>query len=387
MQAVKVLFGFLLSLSMLNVIKSACNYFQNLEAGQTYYVYNPGFPYKYEGENHCTWAMKSPYAIKINCTLDMPAFGNACTQDIFSIQFGEGIPQKYCGFGTVAFEGINPTIKLDSLFYTQGGTFLCEIRTEKPFDENNCKCGWKKVTRIVGGTETGINEYPMMCGLVDSTMKTIYCGCTIISQEYVITAAHCVELRNPSTIGVIVGEHDVTTGSETKATKLFRVSKCIMHPYYNEIHNDIAVCKIVGTIEYSAEIGPVCLPFQHRRDTFGGAVVDVLGWGLLAFGGRKSNTLQKVNLNVINLMQCKYYYPKVTDNNICTYAPGKDSCQMDSGGPVLWQNPTTHKLVLIGITSTGIGCGSKEPGIETRTGAFIDWIESVTPGVQYCKAE
>lgn len=50
-----------------------------------------------------------------------------------------------------------------------------------------------------------------------------------------------------------------------------------MHPYYNEIHNDIAVCKIIGTIEYSAEVGPVCLPFQHKRDTFGGAVVDVLG--------------------------------------------------------------------------------------------------------------
>lgn len=52
-----------------------------------------------------------------------------------------------------------------------------------------------------------------MCGLVDSTLKMIYCGCTIISQQYILTAAHCIERRDTNTIGVIVGEHDVTTGN------------------------------------------------------------------------------------------------------------------------------------------------------------------------------
>lgn len=66
-------------------------------------------------------------------------------------------------------------------------------------------------------------------------------------------------------------------GNETKATRLFRVNKCVMHPYYNEINNDIAVCKIIGTIGYSAEVGPACLPFQHKQDAFAGATVDVLG--------------------------------------------------------------------------------------------------------------
>lgn len=53
---------------------------------------------------------------------------------------------------------------------------------------------------------------------------------------------------------------------------------------------------------------------------------------------------------------------------------------MDSGGPVLWQNPNTYNFVLVGIVSTGIGCGSDEPAVATRTGAYIDWIVSVTPG-------
>ncbi|XP_011263108.2 venom serine protease 34 isoform X1 [Camponotus floridanus] len=389
MQAVKVLFGFLLPFLMLNGIESVCDYFQNLEAGQTYYVYNPGFPYKYKGANQCTWQMTSRYVTKINCSVDIPAFVNGCIQDSLSIQFTGGNIQKYCGFGTLVLEGTNPIIKLYSPYSSQGGQFLCQIQAENPFDENNCKCGWKKVTRIVGGTETGVNEYPMMSGLVDIDIGDIYCGCTIISQQYVLTAAHCIERRDITRIGILVGEHDVTTGNETKATKLFRVNKCIMHPYYKETRQDydIAICKIIGALKYSAEVGPVCLPFQHKRDTFVGVIVDVLGWGLLEFAGAKSTTLQKVKLNVISPTKCKDYYPELTNSSICTYSRGKDSCQMDSGGPLLWQNPTTHNLVLVGIVSTGIGCGSNEPAVATRTGAFIDWIMSVTPDVQYCKVE
>jgi secreted trypsin-like serine protease len=66
--------------------------------------------------------------------------------------------------------------------------------------------------RIVGGRETGVNEYPMMAGLVDFNNKWIYCGATVIARRYTLSAAHCVEQRNIIEIGVVVGEHDVTTG-------------------------------------------------------------------------------------------------------------------------------------------------------------------------------
>ncbi|KAM0726093.1 Venom serine protease 34 [Formica fusca] len=385
MEVKTVLFGFLLPLSMLNGIESACNYFQKLEAGQTYNVANPGFPNNYKGENHCTWQMESRFNVKINCSVDMPASVNGCTEDILSVQIDGESMQKYCGVGPLILEGKNPIIKLDSSSSSKGGKFSCEIREEKQSNEN-CKCGWKKVTRIVGGNETGVNEYPMMCGLVDTTNRLIYCGCTIISHHCVVTAAHCIEDRDTAKIGVVVGEHDVTTGKETNATKLFRINNCEIHPKYNDIQNDIAVCKIYGSITYSNEVGPVCLPFQHRRYSFVGAIVTALGWGLKEFGGTKSTTLQKVNLNVISLKNCTEYYPDVTDKNICTYTKGKDTCQMDSGGPALWQDPTTLNLVLAGITSFGTGCGSDEPAIDTRVGPYIGWIESVCDE-EYCKIE
>jgi len=53
----------------------------------------------------------------------------------------------------------------------------------------------------------------MMAGIVDSVEKIIFCGATIISQQYVVTAAHCLDGRNINELGIVVGEHDVTTGN------------------------------------------------------------------------------------------------------------------------------------------------------------------------------
>lgn len=57
--------------------------------------------------------------------------------------------------------------------------------------------------------------------------------------------------------------------------------------------------------------------------------------------------------------------------------------QFDSGGPVLWQNPTTKRLVLVGIINYGFGCGSDKPGVNARVTSYLDWITYVTPGKYY----
>lgn len=62
--------------------------------------------------------------------------------------------------------------------------------------------------------DTGVNEYPMMAGLVDFLQEDVFCGSTIISERHVLTAAHCLRNFDPSTVGVLVGDHDLTTGKQ-----------------------------------------------------------------------------------------------------------------------------------------------------------------------------
>ncbi|XP_018366599.1 PREDICTED: venom serine protease-like [Trachymyrmex cornetzi] len=289
-----------------------------------------------------------------------------CNANKFLVNNGRST-STYCGIATFAFEGFNPTIKLISTFNSQS-RFSCKIETDTNNDTNTCQCSRKKVTKIVGGKETQVNEFPWMVGFMNAESGKIFYGGTIISEQYVITAGHCVVMlmrRFLNRTIVVVGEHDTSTDRDTNATKIYQLSRCITHEYDSSafVYNSIGICKIVGSIKFSAEVGPVCLPFKHKNDSFTGDKVTALGWGLLEYAGNKSDTLQKVDLDVVPHEEC----PDSNDTNICTFTLGKDTCVLDEGGPLLWQDPATHNLVL--------------------AGAHIDWIESVTSGARYCKIE
>lgn len=66
--------------------------------------------------------------------------------------------------------------------------------------------------RIVGGTETGVNEFPSMAGLVSKRGTEPYCGATIIDANYAMTAAHCINTagHHANEIDLLVGDHDFT---------------------------------------------------------------------------------------------------------------------------------------------------------------------------------
>ncbi|XP_015184240.1 PREDICTED: venom serine protease-like [Polistes dominula] len=366
-------------------IEKECDYSQYLQQGVDYYVYNPDFPDYYTGEHNCRWEANSNTRVQLNCSFfDVPPSPN-CTMDYLKVKISDDIEYKFCGLNSFSIQSIGTRMEIifHSRYNTYGGKFQCTLRAT----EEECKCGWKNPSRIVGGVETGVNEYPMMAGLVDFRKRILLCGATIITPQHVITAAHCVLdfINNYGDFGVIVGEHDVTTGADTNVTKIHLVSEVIIHPNYKRRMNDVAVVKTKTRFDYSMKVGPACLPFYYTRRSFVGEVVTALGWGLLSFSGAKSDVLMKVNLHVISNHKCSNYYSNISDKQICTYDKGKDACQFDSGGPELWHNPSTNRLTLLGVISYGKTCADENPGVAMRITSFMDFILKSTPGETYCK--
>lgn len=232
--------------------------------------------------------------------------------------------------------------------------------------------------------------------------------------------------QNINTIALLVGDHDLTTGADTPHAAVYPLTRILIHAAFNMATsaNDIALVYTASTVTFNYGISPACLPFPFTANTFAGHQVEALGWGTVDFGGPRVQSLRRVTLDVITNTVCRRSYGNLQGTQMCTFTPGKDTCQVsrgghfysvkgeplfkfhslllkpttvkltflinshcpqyDSGGPVLWTNANTQLLYLVGITSAGVYCGSG-PGINTRVTSYLSWIQANTAGTQFCR--
>merc|ERR1719367_2601039 len=116
----------------------------------------------------------------------------------------------------------------------------------------DCKCGLaERRTRIVGGVETEVNEWPWQAGMVWSGSSSVFCGATVISDEWILTAAHCVDGTTASDIQMLLGEHDYWDSDEPVRMD---ISEIIMHPEYNSqtVDQDFALLRMANKIDWAA---------------------------------------------------------------------------------------------------------------------------------------
>ncbi|KAG7301069.1 hypothetical protein JYU34_015452 [Plutella xylostella] len=384
-------------ISLANSVLGQCDYYTNVQPNQEYYVYSPYYSNPYPPSTSCRWIAACPqgYYCQLQCSdIDLP-YTTGCTLDRLLIS-RTGDPtlagaQSYCGRGTltVSSEGQQLSVGLQAARNSPGGKFFCTLTAQPrtPAPTPTCSCGYRKVNRIVGGTETGVNEYPMMAGIYDKRIFQVYCGGVIIDRRYVVTAAHCMQEMDAANINAVVGDHNVDTTGESPATQSIPVTQFLIHPNYNAdtFDYDISILRLQYDIVFSERVGPVCLPFNYGTTDFAGAIVTALGWGTKESGGPLSPTLQKVNLNVINQSTCQRTYSSLTSRQMCTYTPGKDACQFDSGGPLLYTQANNGLQYFVGIISYGKFCASTSPSVNARVTELLSWIVSSTPGVNYCR--
>uniref|UniRef100_A0AB38ZEE2 Venom S1 protease 37 n=1 Tax=Ectomocoris sp. TaxID=3104572 RepID=A0AB38ZEE2_9HEMI len=246
--------------------------------------------------------------------------------------------------------------------------------------KTTCNCGFtnKNPARIVGGVETGINEFPFIVAIRTQFSPFVFCGGTIISEYHVVTAAHCTRPRRHEEFAIIVGDHNVYDTEETNSSEVYNIKKVIEHEHYDKeglTEFDIALLFTEKQIKFNLHIAPACFPIN--KVNLVGSRVKVIGWGADFTNGPYSEILRKVNLDVVDLKKCNDYYTKINLENpsqICTHTPNADSCQGDSGGPVVWRDPDTNRYTIVALVSYGDICG-KTPGINTDVFYHKEWIE------------
>ncbi|KAH9517446.1 Testisin [Dermatophagoides farinae] len=215
-----------------------------------------------------------------------------------------------------------------------------------------------------------------------------FCGGSIIDNQWIMTAAHCVEsmksIYSPGMIQIMAGSTNWRS-PDTEHAVTIAVDRIIVHEGWRQRtgQNDIALLHLSRPISYVQKdkiyINNICLSRQTQHEYEG--MVSSSGWGFVAKDNRITPELmRRVDLMIVDHNTCHQAFSRViqvTTNQVCAGRSHRGNCMGDSGGPLILKDG--NRAIQIGIVSFSIPCAVPGyPDVFTRVSKYIDWIAKNT---------
>ncbi|KNC24639.1 hypothetical protein FF38_01176 [Lucilia cuprina] len=231
---------------------------------------------------------------------------------------------------------------------------------------------------IIRGTRGALGEYPWHVILKQNPSDPLLCGGSIINNKWVLTAAHCIQCRDP--IYMLFGTIRLLNAAVNRISK-----NLYPHPFFNPVTLafDIGLVELNYPIEYNVYIKPIALITKAEADEtdFIGVVTYVSGFGYYTDEMHELSPWLLWGVEeIINTSVCDFIYGPVLNSEICSVgftAEKQHPCRGDSGGALVWRNKMRQQKQIGVVTAVKIKC-SKYPTSYSRVSSFLNFIYNIT---------
>ncbi|KAF5289782.1 hypothetical protein FQA39_LY03699 [Lamprigera yunnana] len=238
-----------------------------------------------------------------------------------------------------------------------------------------------KEPKISNGYDVVNYDYPYIASY--QLDKEHFCGCTLISQYWVLTAAHCIDRALTVAkyrISILAG---ILRLSDAAYGQMRTIQQQIKHPWYTKsaFKHDIGLVQVTSAFIPAVNVKWAILNYQSLYCN----QLGIAGWGYKrSTNPQTNNQLQVAPVVWKSPYECNQktiiHGVTVTDEMICVVGQigNETTCGGDSGGPLLCQ-ATDTTILPIGVISWSLQpCGlQRDPSVSTDIFPYLDWIRLI----------